>query len=664
MTPALVLVDVQNDFLERPDLAPPRETLVAAAARLLAGARERGVPVVHVHTLVRSDGGDAMPHWARRGVRACRRGTAGALPPAELAPRAGEAVVEKRFYSPFGVPAMDEALRALGADTLIVAGLYLHGCVRAAILDGYERGYEILVDDEAVASTDPAHAELSRAYLVERAAAFLPTDAILARLDAARGGAAAAGGAGGGRGAGTRTGQRTYRHRNPARLDEILEEVPIGGADEVDAAVAAAEAARTAVERLPGARRRELLEAWARVIEARRDTFAERIAVEVGKPIADAREEVDRGLAHVRAAAGLAGEDGAERLGEGVSVRHRPHGVVGIVTPFNNPLAIPAAKIAAALAFGNAVVLKPALEAAATTRLLIETSRAAGLPAGAVATVHGDAGTARLLVRHPGVRAVSITGSIATGRSVHALCARDGKPLQAELGGNNAAIVLADADLEAEADALARAAYGFAGQRCTAIRRLIVVRPVLGELVAAFARAAAALSLGEPLASATAVGPLVSPRRRDRVRAAVAEAAAGGARAVLDGGVPAGFERGAWLAPVLLDAVDPGSRVFREETFGPLAVVVPARDLEAAIVLANAVPHGLVAWLASRDPGAKRRFAAAVEAGILRIDRRAPFLHPAAPFGGWKASGVGPPEHGEWDRAFYARPQAVYGALP
>jgi nicotinamidase-related amidase len=183
MKPALVLVDLQQDFLDRPGLAPPVPELLAGVARLLEGCRQRQVPVAHVHTLMAPDGHDRMPHWARNNVWTCVEGTAGAAAPAAAAPRPGEAIVRKRFFSGFGNPELHVGLTAGGIDTLIVAGIYLHGCVRSTVLDAYERGYAVWVADDAVASTEPAHAEASRQWLGQRAAEFVTVTAILARLD-------------------------------------------------------------------------------------------------------------------------------------------------------------------------------------------------------------------------------------------------------------------------------------------------------------------------------------------------------------------------------------------------------------------------------------------------------------------------------------------------
>jgi nicotinamidase-related amidase len=183
MTPALVLVDLQQDFLARPGLVPPVAEVTTAAAALRAACRARAVPVAHVHTLVRPDGSDRMPHWARDDVWTCVEGTPGAAAAPGLEPLPGEPVVRKRFFSGFGNPALGAWLEAGHIDTVIVAGIYLHGCVRSTVLDAYERGYTVWIADDAVGSTEPVHAAETRAWLGRRAATFLDCRAILARLD-------------------------------------------------------------------------------------------------------------------------------------------------------------------------------------------------------------------------------------------------------------------------------------------------------------------------------------------------------------------------------------------------------------------------------------------------------------------------------------------------
>jgi acyl-CoA reductase-like NAD-dependent aldehyde dehydrogenase len=264
----------------------------------------------------------------------------------------------------------------------------------------------------------------------------------------------------------------------------------------------------------------------------------------------------------------------------------------------------------------------------------------------------------------PRVRAITLTGSAAAGHAAQECAARRHVPLQAELGGNNAAIVLRDAELPATARELALAAFGFAGQRCTAIRRFVVERAVAPRFEALLADAVRALRVGEPDDPVTQVGPLISADKRDRLLAAVRAAVAEGARGVAGGEVPAGLGHGAWLAPTLLADADPASAIVQEESFGPVGVLQVAEDLEHALVLANGVPQGLLMTVHTRDAEARARVRDRAQAGMLKLGAGPLAIHPAAPFVGWKASGLGPPEHGAWDREFYARAQALYEDAP
>jgi len=663
---ALLLVDLQGDFLERPGLVPDRDTLCANAARLVEAMRQRGIPVVHAHTVVRADGSDRMPHWKRCGIWECVEGTRGVRPPPPLAPLPGELVLRKRYFSAFADRRLDAWLREQGVSHLVVAGVYLHSCVRATVLDAYERGHDVSVVDDAVGSTEPLHAELTRAYLATRAAAFHCTDEIILRLDGRAGATApharrlpvaVIGGT-----PRPGDGRRQFIHDNPCRSGDVLAEVPLGAAVEIEAAAAAGEELRAPWARAAPVTRAERLERWALELDARRDLLTDLIVREVAKPRRFATEEVARAVAHVRSAAGLARDPSrmTQPVAPGVSATRRPLGIVGLVTPWNNPLAIAVGKIAPALAFGNGVILKPAPQAAAVALAILDSLDRCDVPPGVVNAVCGDAEAARALCHEPRVAAISVTGSWSTGRAVAAYCAEALKPLQAELGGNNAAIVLGDADLEAVVPGLVRNAFCFAGQRCTAVRRFIVERRVAARFEALAREAMAALVNGEPDDPSTEVGPLISVAKRDRVLATVGNAIAAGARLVAGGDVPRGLAHGAWMAPTLLSDVNPRSQIAQEETFAPVAVVLPAAGVEEALAIANGVPQGLLLSVHTTDERARARVLEAAEAGIVQLTSGPLAVHPLAPFGGWKASGLGPPEHGIWDAEFYGRVQAVY----
>jgi acyl-CoA reductase-like NAD-dependent aldehyde dehydrogenase/nicotinamidase-related amidase len=670
MKPVLLLVDLQRDFLDREISVPPAEVIIRNAASLLGAFREQGLPVLHVQTLVRADGSDRMPHWQKAGTWACVEGTPGCAAPSELEPRAGEPVFPKRFFSGFENPDLATRLRELSAAPLVVAGVYLHGCVRATVLDAYARGHEVWVASDAVGSPDPVHAAITREYLEGRAASFLDQHQILARLSkqalqASRPAAGVHPVACIGERWLAATEQDLWELRNPSHWDEVLEYVPIAGATEVAAATARASEARASCAGFAHEARIAWIERWAEILCAKEKKFAQRMAIEVGKPVADGAAEVSRTARMLRTISGLFDREepwaACGRNGDGVWARRRPLGVVALVTPWNNPVALPAAKIAAALVFGNTVVWKPAIQAPHTSVLLLESLFEAGCPPGAVNLIFGDALTAQRMIASRAVAAVSLTGSSGTGRRAARSCAELLKPLQAELGGNNAAVVCSDCDIDAVARELSLAAFSFAGQRCTATRRIIVAAAVFERFRDAFVSEVRALRVGDPLDPATQVGPLISREKRDQIQAIVAEAERDGARILCGGDVPETGAAGCWFEPTVLAGADPRSPVVQEESFGPLAVMLSALDFDAALELCNDVEQGLVASLYTRDRNLQSRFLAAVETGALKLNRPTLEVHPEAPFGGWKNSGLGPPEHGIWDREFYTRPQAIYG---
>ncbi len=589
------------------------------AARLLAGARARGVPVVHVATRVDPGRDDRMPHWKALGRWRCVRGTPGAAPPPELEPGAGETVVSKTFFSAFSSPELPAALS--GADTLVVAGVHLHGCVRATVLDAYAGGLAVWVAEDAVGSDDPLHAAVTRRYLEGRAARFATVDELLAKLDGS---------------------------------DDVPRDLARGAAEASSSARGALAAWRAASRE---ERSRPLL-ALAKTFEEGAPEWGRRLAAEIGKPVSQGEAEARRTAQLLRAAARLPAA-GIEKAGPDSAFRRVPLGVVGVVTPWNNPLAIPWGKIGPAVALGNTVVWKPSPAGVESARGSLAAAREAGLPENVVNLVEGDHRAAAAVMSDPGVDAVSLTGSSAAGWAAQEICARRRVPLQAELGGNNAAIVWDGADLRRTAALVAQGAFAFAGQRCTANRRVVVKAGLFDEFLDELVRAVASLPWGDPLDPATQVGPLVSEPARDRVAAAVARTAAAGAR-VLTPHAAAPVGRGAYYPPTLVVAPAHESEIVQDETFGPVLVLERAETFEDALRLANGVRQGLAAALFSGPGPWRERFHATAEAGILKWNTSTADADAFAPFGGWKASGLGPPEHGPGDVEFYSRLQAIY----
>jgi nicotinamidase-related amidase len=280
MKPALLLVDLQRDFLERPGLTPSSDQLVAQCASLVEGCRVLNIPVAHVRTVIHRRLDNRMPHWKRNGYWACVSGTPGCDPPAPLLPLGEERVFEKSYYSAFGNPLLERVLREMGADTLILAGVYLHSCVRATALDGYERGYTVWVAEDAVGTTEPLHADMTRSYLHGRAVEFLHCEEILERLGRTRTTpvcmAEASHPVGYVAGRPVRAGRshELWEHRNPARWDEVLGHVALATPRDAEAAVTDAARAFSRWRHSRHQERVDLLNAWSEGLIRRVDALA------------------------------------------------------------------------------------------------------------------------------------------------------------------------------------------------------------------------------------------------------------------------------------------------------------------------------------------------------------------------------------------------------
>jgi acyl-CoA reductase-like NAD-dependent aldehyde dehydrogenase/isochorismate hydrolase len=626
MTSLLLLVDLQNDYLAAPGLEPSAGATTRQAAQLLAGWRKLGQPVAHVWTTVSRVDDRRMPHWKRQDRWLCEEGTPGHAPPAGLEPAEGEAVVHKTSFG--GAFADDGDLDRLLADRrparVVVAGVHLHGCVRQAVLEAYERdGLEIWVADDATASDDPVHAAITRRYLEARAARFLPVDAVLGELgDRANGG-------------------------------------PPRPADAVREAAERCKAALTPWAATGQDERSRLFGTLAERLEAEGGSLAREMAERIGKPVRYGSVEVRRTAQMLGAVARHAEAPASEPLADVAELRRRPLGVVALITPWNSPVYIALGKLAPALAYGNAVLWKPAPAAQAISERLAELIAEAGFPQGLVSLVAGGRREAAQAMADPAVAAVTLTGGSLAGSAAQEICARRHIPLQAELGGNNAALVWPDADLGQAAAELAHGAFALAGQRCTANRRVVVHEDAHDELIELLARETAAMAWGDPLLEETHIGPMVSQAERERVAALVERARASGAEVLQPHDERP--EGGACYPPTIVGCDDPAHEIVQHESFGPLLVVQRAGDWEHAMSLVNGVRQGLAAALFSASAELRSRFLGEADAGILKLNRSTADAEVDVPFGGWKSSGVGPPEHGAFDRDFYTRPQVVYG---
>jgi aldehyde dehydrogenase (NAD+) len=446
--------------------------------------------------------------------------------------------------------------------------------------------------------------------------------------------------------------------RSPQRPDDLVVEVEEAGAEAVAGAVARAAAATGRWAAASALERSAALAAAADALAGAAGEVTGLVVREVGKPVVEAGAEVARGVGILRYYAQQALDpDGETYPGPGPAAlllaRRRPRGVAGLITPWNFPVAIPLWKAAPALAFGNAVVLKPSPDATAVALRLAELL-APVLPGDLLQVVPGGAATGTALVER--ADCVSFTGSVAVGRRVAVAATERGIPSQAEMGGLNASIVLPDADPERAAATVAGAAMGYAGQKCTATSRAIVVGDP-GPFTEALVEATRGLAVGDPAEEGTVVGPVITEQARRRVLEAAAEAAAGGGR-LLAGG-RGGDGDGWFVAPTLVDGVPPEARLAQEEVFGPIAVVLPVADEDEAVAVANGVRYGLVASVFTRDLDRALGLAARLDTGMIRVNAPTSGVDYLAPFGGEKDSSFGPREQGKAAREFYTSTRTV-----
>lgn len=437
---------------------------------------------------------------------------------------------------------------------------------------------------------------------------------------------------------------RTFATVDPS-TEEPLAAVARGGAEDVDRAARAAHAAlRGPWGATAPADRGRLLLRLAGLVAASAEELARLETADVGKPLRESRGDVEGVVATLVYNAGAADKmEGATiPLGPGLVdfTLLEPLGVTAHVVPWNFPLGMAARSLAPALAAGCTAVLKPAEQSPLSALRLAELAAEAGLPPGVLNVVPGLGGEAgAALVRHPLVRGVTFTGSAATGRRVMAMAAERTVPVVLELGGKNALIAFADADLDRLVEDLADAAFGNSGQVCSAASRLLVEETVADGLVERLRARAARITVG-PGRDDPDIGPLVSAEQRAKVLGFVGGAGAEGARLILGGGRPAHLPRGYFVEPTLLDRVAPEARIAREEVFGPVLTVTRFREEAEALAIANATGYGLVAGVHTRDISRALRLARALEAGSVWINGW--FIGgQQAPTGGVKDSGVG-----------------------
>jgi alpha-ketoglutaric semialdehyde dehydrogenase len=452
--------------------------------------------------------------------------------------------------------------------------------------------------------------------------------------------------------------QVALQSRSPQRPDDLVVEVEEADAATVGRAVARAREAGGAWAAASALERSAALVAAGDALAEASAELTSLMVREVGKPVTEAGAEVGRAVGILRYYAQQALDpDGETYPGASPASlllsRRRPRGVAGLITPWNFPVAIPLWKAAPALAFGNAVVLKPSPEATGLALRLAELF-APALPDGLFQVLPGGPETGRAILDR--VDCMSFTGSVAVGRKVAMAATELGIPSQAEMGGLNASIVLGDADPQRAATVIAGAAMGYAGQKCTATSRAIVVGDP-GPFTDALVAAVEGLTVGDPAESGTVVGPVITEQARRRVVEAAEGAVAAGGRLLAGGAAPDGH--GWFVAPTLVGGLGPEARLAQEEVFGPIAVVLAVADEDEAVRVANGVRYGLVGSVFTRDLDRALRMAARLDTGLIRVNAPTSGVDFLAPFGGEKDSSYGPREQGKAARDLYTSTRTI-----
>lgn len=450
---------------------------------------------------------------------------------------------------------------------------------------------------------------------------------------------------------------------NPSDTDDIVGHYADASAADVKAAVAAARVAAQSWAQASLGTRATLLQKVADAIDAKRGELALLLSREEGKALRDATSEIVRSAEIFRFYAGevyrMSGDRVASvRQGVGVEVFYEPVGVVGLITPWNFPMVIPAWKIAPALAYGNAVLFKPSELVPATAWALSEIIHDAGAPAGLFNLLMGGGDIGKAIVDH--VDAVSFTGSVATGRAVAQQAASRMIPAQCELGGKNPLIIAADADLAVAVDCAVQGSFFQTGQRCTASSRLVVDQEIAGRFTDAVVERLKSLVVGEGPNASTDIGPVADDRQFAKDLSYIALAEKEGARRVFGGEQLNRPKSGYYLSPALFTESSNAMRINREEVFGPVACIIPVRSYEEALHVANDTDFGLSAGIVTTSLKLAHDFKARIRSGIAMVNLPTAGVDFHVPLSGMKASSYGQPEMGSQAMRFYTKARTAY----
>jgi alpha-ketoglutaric semialdehyde dehydrogenase len=461
--------------------------------------------------------------------------------------------------------------------------------------------------------------------------------------------------------------QKTITSINPANK-EVVGYVQDSTEEELNQAVEAADNAKKEWRKLGQSARGQLLFKAANILESKVDEIAKSMTKEMGKTLPEAKGETSRGIAILRYYAG----EGMRKDGDVIPstdkdalmfTKRTPLGVVGVITPWNFPVAIPIWKIAPALVYGNTIVFKPASEAAVTAAKVVECFAEAGFPKGVLNFVTGAGSTiGQGLIDHPKLNGITFTGSESVGQRVARAASAAGIKYQLEMGGKNPVIVTKDANLELAVEAVISGGFRSSGQKCTASSRVIVESTTYDEFKHKLIEATEKIEIGNGLEAGIWMGPCASESQFNTFKKYVEKGKQEGARLVHGGEVLTGekYNNGFFVTPAIFDEVTSEMVIAQEEVFGPFIALIKAQDLGEAIELANNTKYGLSASIFTSDISSILEFIDEIEAGLVRINAESAGVELQAPFGGMKASSSGSREQGEAAKEFYTAIKTVF----
>ncbi|SFE38053.1 aldehyde dehydrogenase (NAD+) [Lentibacillus persicus] len=456
-------------------------------------------------------------------------------------------------------------------------------------------------------------------------------------------------------------------NRNPANTDDVVGQVQKSSLEDLNNAVAAAKTAKKEWKNLSGAARGQYLFKAADILESRQEEVAECMTREMGKTYPEAKGETARGVAILRYYAG----EGMRKVGDVIPssdsealmfTTRAPLGVVGVITPWNFPVAIPVWKTAPALIYGNTIVLKPASEAAVTCGKVMECLQEAGIPAGVINMVTGPGSViGQGLAEHPDVNGITFTGSNKVGKNIGQTALARGAKYQLEMGGKNPVIVASDADLDLAVDATISGGLKSTGQKCTATSRVIVQSDVYETFKEKLVAKVKEISVGDGMKEGTWMGPSVSETQLNTVLSYIEKGKEEGT--LLCGGEKLSgeeYEKGYFVAPTVFDDITTDATIAQEEIFGPVLALMKVDDLEEAIELANDVEYGLSASIFTTNIQKMLSFIDDMDAGLVRINAESAGVELQAPFGGMKQSSSHSREQGEAAKEFFTSIKTVF----